>query len=358
MVSYEFVDILENNLVTQILWELSTTDAEIKNPYVKKLAEKLENNKSVRWDKDLISNFLSGVPEIKGEIESKGLNLDEITKLKVSITHEVNGTNAYDGIDINLIPTSIPRAQLVDFSIAYTSCFKGPQFLHKSKFTDLVETIMAEALAKQGITMIVGAGVDPYIPFAETLDKFSGIKFKLKKYLVSLLCTISILLPPSSVTKTLTNLLKSNERMDMITSNWSLSLERNNPPPDRFYNVRKVNTDVDINNNTVHLTFGVLKDPNELSQHLRNIGPKSAVFVVGSSLNERDFTRTGLGEHMSLAEWIVIFTLTPEGYRERLAKLMGKDKKEVQYITVVDDLHSIFRYITEVKAGRPPSKIL
>jgi hypothetical protein len=358
LVGNDFIDILksDSDFITQILWELKSTDVKIMNPQVKKIAVALENGKPIVWDKGLVLSFLSSVPEIKQEIESRGIGLEDVKKLRISIIHEVDGINVYDGISINLVPISVPSTHLVSFYTAYRSCFKGPHYMYKSKFTNLVERIIAEALEDKGITLIVGAGVDPLIPFGETLDRFSNVKFELKKHLVSLLCTISVLLPPSTVTRSLCNLLRSNEKIDMITSNWSLSLERNNPPPERYYNVREVAPVV--SNDTLYLTLGVLKDPNELSQHLRSIGPKNVIFVVGSSLSEKDFTLTGLGEHMSKAEYIVIFTLTPGGYKEKLKRLMGKDSEEISYMILVDDLHSIFRYITEVKPGRAPSTIL
>jgi hypothetical protein len=353
----EPIDILEGNLISDILWELRNPGPEISNPRVKDLAKELEGGKPVKWSRDLISQFLAGVPDVKSKLNLSGEQIERMEEITISIRHEMDGVDAYQGVHVRLQPYEIPIDKMMEFGISYASNFSGPSYKRRSKFVLLIEKLLAEAVEKRGVTIVAGAGIDPYIPFAETLTRFAGIENRTKKFLVVIVCAISLLLPPAPTARSLCNLARSHRNIDVVTSNWSCSLERNSPPTMQFYNVRKIDPEK-IAQNAISLTFGSLKDPNELSQHLRNIGPKNIVFVVGCTLSAKDFGKTGLGEHMSGADWILVFTLNADGFQDKLRDLMRKEKEEISFIMVIDDLHSVFNYIKSVVAGRPPTVVL
>jgi hypothetical protein len=338
------INAFENNLIMDVLWELAEdgTKKTISNPKVLDLAYKLKSGVAVRWSKEFIQEFLTNVQDVAKELE-KG-KIEKIKEVRVSIYHETDSIkDAYKDIEIKLHPFEIPITKMTEFTLHYGKHFSGPHYPRKSKFTSLIEYILAQAIEKKGVTIVAGAGIDPYIPTGETLTRFATAD-ELRKYLVVFLCAISTFLPPSPVTKILCKLVNNYTNIDIITSNWSFSLERNKPIEYRFCNVRKIIPKI-IDEHTISLTFGALKEPHQLSQHMRKIGEKNVIFCVGSSLRMEDFGRTGLGEHMSNAGWILIFTLTNGSFHEKLRNLTGRVQEVIPFIEVIDDLHSIFNYI-------------
>jgi hypothetical protein len=267
-----------------------------------------------RW----FGRFLDTLWELKVEVPR------DLAELKVHLQHDVSPLkdhrDIFRDIDLVLVSSEEPSGMPPAFPIEK----------QQSRLARQVKMILDDMTEKGHVFLVVGAGIDP-IYLGESLDQYfvgkDGTNLAKervvpnKRYLAVCYAATSLLWRKQFFVGAywLSQLATKIEKISMITTNWSHSLERHGTP--RVLNTRALSFDPRANR--LHVGLKVQKDIIDFIEGERRSNDFSPywVFVSGSNLRRSDFGLF-LGSLLNDAEGLV--ANSPDDRRSVCSLLQGQ----------------------------------